>query len=391
MLQARDVSIGWSRDEVLLEHASFEVREGEIFGILGRSACGKTTLLRVLIGLEEPLEGQITIEGVGAPGLRAGRPAFGVMFQQGALFGSMTVGQNVALPLERWTDLPSDAIRAMVEAKLRLVGLEAAEHQLPSTLSGGMRKRAAIARAMALEPSLLFLDEPSSGLDPVTSAELDRLIATLARVLGLTVVLVTHELGSIHGIVDRCIMLDRESKSILALRCAARPSREPSSSRSALLQPRAGGRLMSAASTHFKLGIFTVLAIVAVLAAAFGLGWRGVKSDTVRYHTYFDETVQGLELGSPVKYRGVLIGSVDGHPHRAGSQARGRDARAEHRAGRRAGAREGDPGGPRAARHPGHHGREVHRHRPLRSEDQSSSAAPVSTRGELHSGRGRRS
>jgi phospholipid/cholesterol/gamma-HCH transport system ATP-binding protein len=215
VIQARDVSIGWSRDEVLLEHASFDVHEGEIFGILGKSACGKTTLLRILIGLEQPLEGQISIEG-GAPGFHPGRPPFGVMFQQGALFGSMTVGQNIALPLERWTDLPSEAVRTMVQAKLRLVGLEAAEHQLPSTLSGGMRKRAAIARAMALEPSLLFLDEPSSGLDPVTAAELDRLIATLARTLGLTVVLVTHDLGSIERIVDRCIMLDRESKSLLA-------------------------------------------------------------------------------------------------------------------------------------------------------------------------------
>jgi len=216
IIEARDLSIGWTLDEVLVEHASFDIHEGEIFGILGRSACGKTTLLRELIGLEQPLSGTISIAGVGAPKLEAGHPPFGVMFQQGALFGSMTVGENVALPIRRWTSLPTDAIETMVRAKLNLVGLEAAEHRLPATLSGGMRKRAAIARAMALEPSLIFLDEPSSGLDPVTSAELDNLIATLARVLGLTVVLVTHEIGSILAIVDRCILLDGPSKSILA-------------------------------------------------------------------------------------------------------------------------------------------------------------------------------
>ena len=168
------------------------------------------------------------------------------MFQQGALFGSMTVGENVALPLERWTDLPADAIRAIARAKLRLVGLESAEQVLPTELSGGMRKRAAIARALALEPSLLFLDEPSSGLDPITSAEIDQLIAVLARTLGLTVVIVTHELGSIDAIVDRCILLDAESCSILAQGTPQRAAREPDPTRPALLPPHTGARLMAA-------------------------------------------------------------------------------------------------------------------------------------------------
>jgi phospholipid/cholesterol/gamma-HCH transport system ATP-binding protein len=213
VITARDLSIGWSRDAVLLEHASFEIARGEIFGILGRSASGKSTLLRVLIGLERPLAGEIEIAST--PSV-PGSPPFGVMFQQGALFGSMTVRDNVSLALDRWTELPPAATRAIADAKLRLVGLEEAAGRMPATLSGGMRKRAAIARALALEPSLLFLDEPSSGLDPVTSAEIDHMILTLARTLGLTVVLVTHELGSIETIVDRCILLDSETRSILA-------------------------------------------------------------------------------------------------------------------------------------------------------------------------------
>ncbi|HEX3473789.1 MAG TPA: ATP-binding cassette domain-containing protein [Kofleriaceae bacterium] len=216
MIEVRDLSIGWSRDEVLLEHASFEVRRGEIFGILGRSAAGKSTLFRVLVGLEPPLAGEVVIAGHGPPRLAAGQPGFGVMFQQGALIGALTVGGNVALPLAHWTELPRDAIRALVCAKLQLVGMADAEHLMPAELSGGMRKRAAIARALALEPGLVFLDEPSSGLDPVTAAELDVLIATLARTLGLTVVVVSHDLGSIRAIVDRCIMLDRATRTIVA-------------------------------------------------------------------------------------------------------------------------------------------------------------------------------
>jgi phospholipid/cholesterol/gamma-HCH transport system ATP-binding protein len=145
-----------------------------------------------------------------------GRPRFGVMFQSGALLGSLTVGENVALPLQAWSGLPLDAIGAIVAAKLRLVGLQRAEDQLPGELSGGMRKRAGIARAMALEPDLLFLDEPSAGLDPVSAAELDELILELNGRLGLTFVVVTHDLESIFKVGQRCIMLDRESQSIIA-------------------------------------------------------------------------------------------------------------------------------------------------------------------------------
>ena len=217
MIEAKDVSIGWTPEKVLIEHVSFEVMPGEIFAILGGSGCGKSTLLRHLIGLNPAPAGEIEIAGVGAPSVRVGRPAFGVMFQAGALFGSQTVIENVALPLQEWTSLPVEAIDVMARAKLRLVGLEGAEDKMPAELSGGMKKRAAIARALALEPPLIFLDEPSAGLDPITSAELDELIRTLSRVVGITVVIVTHELASIFAIADRCIMLDKDSKSAIAI------------------------------------------------------------------------------------------------------------------------------------------------------------------------------
>jgi phospholipid/cholesterol/gamma-HCH transport system ATP-binding protein len=138
------------------------------------------------------------------------------MFQAGALFGSLTVAENIALPLEEHTELPADAIAAIAKAKLRLVGLEGAADKFPNELSGGMKKRAAIARALALEPNIVFLDEPSAGLDPITSAELDDLIKALNESLGLTVVLVSHELESIFNIAHRVIMLDKQSKSIIA-------------------------------------------------------------------------------------------------------------------------------------------------------------------------------
>lgn len=215
IIEVTELTIGHG-DVVLQANANFEVFEGEVFAILGGSGCGKSTLLRHLVGLEQAQSGEIRIAGLGRPNLEVGRPPFGVMFQSGALFGSMTVGENIGLALEQWTDLPHDAIAAVVLAKLRLVGLEGNEDKFPSEISGGMKKRAAIARALALEPSLIFLDEPSAGLDPVSAVELDELILTMNRGLNLTVVIVTHELSSIFKIAHRCIMLDKASKSIIA-------------------------------------------------------------------------------------------------------------------------------------------------------------------------------
>ena len=214
VLSVRDLTVGYG--EPLLEDVSFDVAGGEVFAILGGSGCGKSTLLRHLIGLQEPMAGRVHLRGIGAPQLALEPPQFGVVFQSAALFGSMTLQENVALPLEKWTDLQPPALTAVAQARLRLVGLAGFENHLPSEVSGGMKKRAGIARALALEPKLLFLDEPSSGLDPVTAAGLDELILTLRQSLGVTTVLVTHELASIFRVVDHCIVLDRQAKGIIA-------------------------------------------------------------------------------------------------------------------------------------------------------------------------------
>jgi phospholipid/cholesterol/gamma-HCH transport system ATP-binding protein len=199
----------------IFRDVSLTVRRGEIFVILGGSGCGKSTLMKQLIGLLRPSAGRIqifdqTITGPdGDAALRDVQRRMGVMFQSGALFGSMNLLENVMLPMEMFTDLPPDAREAVARVKLGLVGLSDAALLMPAEISGGMARRAGIARAMALDPPLLLLDEPSAGLDPITSAGLDRLILDLRHDLGATFVVVTHELASILAIADRSIMLDR--------------------------------------------------------------------------------------------------------------------------------------------------------------------------------------
>lgn len=220
VISVRDLTCGYG-DTVIVDSVDFDIARGEVFVILGGSGCGKSTLLKTMIGLLRPLSGEVWFGGeelTSATG--AERDAiirkFGVMYQMGALFGSMSLLQNVMLPLEEFTDLPREAREIVAKSKLAMVDLEHSVYKMPAALSGGMKKRAAIARAMALDPSILFLDEPGAGLDPISSAALDELILDLSRNLGITFVIVTHELESIYKIADRVIMLDKAVKSIVA-------------------------------------------------------------------------------------------------------------------------------------------------------------------------------
>ena len=202
---------------LILDKVSFTVKEAQRFFIVGGSGCGKSTLLRHMVGLSAPASGQVWI---GEDNLYGGSEKtfkrllirMGVLFQSGALIGSLTVAENIRLPLETYTDLSREAIARLVDLKLELVDLGGYGDHLPSELSGGMKKRAGMARAMALNPRILFLDEPTAGLDPVTSAEMDRLILRLNTELSATMVIVTHDLASIFNLAENVVMLDRKKK-----------------------------------------------------------------------------------------------------------------------------------------------------------------------------------
>ncbi len=220
VIRIENLFAGYGRTPII-ENISFDVFKGEIFIIIGGSGCGKSTLLKHMIGLLPPISGNVLIQGENlslAEGNDRNRilQKIGVAFQSGALFGSMTVLENVMLPLREFTELPDAMMEDIAWLKLKLVGLEKSGFLMPAELSGGMKKRAALARAMALDPSIIFLDEPSAGLDPVTSAALDNLVKDLASSLGITFVIVTHELASIDAIADRIIMLEKSVKGIIA-------------------------------------------------------------------------------------------------------------------------------------------------------------------------------
>lgn len=221
IIVVEDLTVGYG-EHIVLEGIDFSVREGEILTILGPSGCGKSTLLKALVGLLPPRKGKIRIAGEEIGSLQEDealsriRQQVGVLFQSGALIDFLTVAENVALPLREFSGLPGELIDAMVQLKLDLVKLGRQGHLMPSELSGGMAKRAGLARAMALDPKILFFDEPASGLDPATAVEIDDMLLELNEYLGVTLVVITHELATIENISDRCLMLDGEIKGIIA-------------------------------------------------------------------------------------------------------------------------------------------------------------------------------
>jgi phospholipid/cholesterol/gamma-HCH transport system ATP-binding protein len=220
VIEVSDLDMGYG-DFVLMRHLNFTIDRGDIFIVMGGSGCGKSTLMRILIGLKEPMKGRVLYDGrsfweTDDDERQKVMKRFGILYQSGALWSSMTLAENIAIPFEQYTDLKKAQIREIVSLKLALVGLEGFEGFYPAEISGGMRKRAALARAMALDPDILFFDEPSAGLDPVSAKLLDDLILQLRESLGATVVIVTHELASIFAIGNNAVYLDTETGTMSA-------------------------------------------------------------------------------------------------------------------------------------------------------------------------------
>ena len=231
MISLRDLRVNYGEREIL-HGISFDVRRGETLVILGGSGSGKSTLLRTLVGLEKPASGEIWIKGNNIATLSEAeldeiRKKIGMSFQGGALFGSMTVGENVALPLREHTKLENSTIEIMLRLKLEQVGLEGFEYYMPSQLSGGMKKRAAVARALAMDPEILFFDEPSAGLDPIIAAGIDQLIIELKQAFRMTIIVVTHELASAYLIADRMVLIDKGNIVAIGTPAEMRASAQP--------------------------------------------------------------------------------------------------------------------------------------------------------------------
>ncbi len=220
VIEVRNLDLSYD-DFIVMQNLNFSVLKGDIFVVMGGSGCGKTTLLKALIGLNAPLKGEVLYDGrdfwnADDPEQQNMMRRFGVLYQGGALWSSLTLGENVALPLQLYSKLSGEQIREVAGLKLSLVGLTGYEDFYPSQISGGMRKRAALARAIALDPDIIFFDEPSSGLDPISARMLDDLILQLRDTLGATIVVVTHELPSIFAVGNNSIFLDTESKTMIA-------------------------------------------------------------------------------------------------------------------------------------------------------------------------------